>query len=109
MESSNQTEALNATGRDMTKIDAFINETIVRDAKKTDAVAFKAAVDAYGAKLADTDATLAADQDRLDHINRGIDFYAIFTPFQAARVPANYPTIAHAKAALDTAAEIASI
>ena len=109
METHNQTEALNATGRDMTKIDAFISETIVRDAKKTDAVAFKAAVDAYGVKLTDTDATLAADQDRLDHINRDIDFYSIFTPFQAAGVHANDGTIRHAKAALDSVAKIVSI
>jgi hypothetical protein len=109
MEAGNQTAALNATGRDMTKIDAFLNETIVRDSKKTDAVAFKAAVDAFGAKLTDTDATLAADQDRLDRINRDIDFYSIFTPFQSGKVHANDATIRHAKLALEAVAKTVAI
>ncbi len=109
MEAGNQTDALNATGHDMTKIDAFLSETIVRDSKKTDAVAFKAAVDAYGAKLTDTDATLAADQDRLDRINRDIDFYAIFTPFESGKVHANDATLHHAKVALDAVAKTVAI
>ncbi|HXA41383.1 MAG TPA: hypothetical protein VNV65_00565 [Candidatus Solibacter sp.] len=108
-EAGNQTDALNATGRDMTKIDAFLSETIVRDSKKTDAVAFKAAVDVYAAKLTDTDATLAADQDRLDRLNRDIDFYGIFTPFESGKAHANDATIRHAKLALDAVAKAVAI
>jgi hypothetical protein len=104
-QAKSQTQALQQTGTDMTKIDAFLSDTQVRDAKKTDAAAFKVAVDAYQAKLTDTDATLAADQDRLDAINRDIDFFGLFTPLESGTVHSNDGTIRHAKMALDAVAK----
>jgi hypothetical protein len=109
MESKSQTQALQQTGTDMTKIDAFLSDTGVRDSKKTDAASFKVAIDAYASKLTDTDATLAADQDRLDGINRDIDFYSLFTPFQSSQVHSNDGTIRHAKAALNAVTKAVAI
>lgn len=109
MESKSQTQALQQTGTDLTKIDAFLSDTQVRDSKKTDAASFKVAIDAYQAKLTDTAATLASDQDRLDGINRDIDFYALFTPFQSSQVHSNDGTIRHAKAALNAVAKAVGI
>lgn len=109
MESSNQTTALQQTGTDMTKLDAFLVDTQVRDSKKTDSASLKVAIDAYQVKLTEADSTLAADQDRLDSLNRDIDFYSIFTPFQSSKVHANDGTIRHAKAALNAVAKAVSI
>jgi hypothetical protein len=108
-QTTSQTQALQQTGTDMTKIDAFLSNTDVRDSKKTDAASFKIAIDAYQAKLTDTAATLAADQDRLDGVNRDIDFYSLFTPLQSAKVHQNDATIRHAKAALNAAAKAVGI
>jgi hypothetical protein len=108
-EAKSQTAALQATGTDLTKLDAFLSGTGVRDAKKIDAAAFKAAIDADAVKLTDADSTLATDQDRLDGINRDIDFYSIFTPFQSSQVHANDGTIKHAKKALNAVAKAVAI
>jgi hypothetical protein len=59
MEPKSQTQALQQTGTDMTKIDAFLSDTGVRDSKKTNAASFKVALGAYASKLTDTDVALA--------------------------------------------------
>ena len=108
-QAKSQTQGLQQTGTDLTKIDAFLSNTDIRDTNKTDHVAFKTAIDAYGVKLTDAAGTLAADQDRLDQINRDIDFYSIFTPLQSSQVHANDATIRHAKRALDDFAKFVGI
>jgi hypothetical protein len=99
-EVKSQTQALNQTGADLTKIDAFLSDVSIRDAEKLDAKAFKAALDAYGTRLADTNATLTADQDRIDSVRGNIDSYGWLTPFESNQVHARDATIDHASAAL---------
>jgi hypothetical protein len=109
MEAKSQTRALHTTGTDLTKIDAFFSNTTIRDANKTDAHSLKLALDVYATKLTDTDSTLAADQDRLDQINRDIDFYSIVTPFQSGKVHTNDSVIRRAKLALNAVAKATAI
>ena len=61
-ESRAQVDALQQTGHDLTKIDAFLSNVSVRDSSKTDNVAFKVANDGYAVKLTETSAILIADQ-----------------------------------------------
>jgi hypothetical protein len=95
-----QTDALRQTGTDLTKIDAFLSDVSIRDVEKLDAKAFKAALDAYGNKLTDTNATLTADQDRIDSTRNNIEWYGWLTPFESRQVHANDATLNHASAAL---------
>ena len=99
-ESNSQVDAIKQTGHDLTKIDAFLSNISVRDSSKTDAAAFKAAIDAYAVKLTDTSATLIIDQDRMDATTRNIDFYAWLTAFEKGQVHSHDATIGHANAAL---------
>jgi hypothetical protein len=108
-QAKSQTRSLQHTGSDLTKIDAFLSNTDVRDSNKLDSAGFKAAVDAYNGKLTNAAATLVGDQDRLDQVNRDIDFYSIFTPLQNSTMHSNDATIRHAKRALDDFAKTVGI
>jgi hypothetical protein len=108
-ESRSQVAALQQTGHDLTKIDAFLGNTAVRDASKTDAAAFKAAIDVYAVKLTDTNATLVSDQDRIDATTHDIDFFGWLTPFQRGQVHSHDETIGHTNAALADAARVVAI
>jgi hypothetical protein len=108
-EAKSQTEAIQQTGADLTKIDAFLSDVSVRDAEKLDAKAFKAAEDAYAAKLAVTNATLTADQDRIDSTRGNIEWYGWLTPFETRQLHANDATFDQASAALATVVKAVAI
>ena len=108
-EAKGQTEAIQQTGADLTKIDAFLSDVSVRDAEKLDAKAFKAAEDAYAAKLAATNATLTADQDRIDSTRGNIEWYGWLTPFESRQLHVNDGTFDHAGAALATVVKAVAI
>jgi hypothetical protein len=108
-QANSQTQALQQTGADLTKIDAFLTNTDVRDVNKLDATALKAVIDSYSTKLTDEAGTLAGDQDRLDQLNRDIDFYSIFAPLEHSTMHSNDATIRHAKRALDDFAKTVGV
>jgi hypothetical protein len=108
-ESKSQLDAVQQTGHDLTKIDAFLGNVSMRDASKTDAAAFKAAIDGYAVKLTDTNALLVTDQDRIDASTNNIDFFAWLTPLQSRQVHSHDATIGHANAALADVARAVAI
>ena len=108
-ESKSQVDAVQQTGHDLTKIDAFLGNVSVRDASKTDAAAFKAAIDGYAVKLTDTNALLVTDQDRIDASTNNIAFFAWLTPLENRQVRAHDVTIGHANAALADVARAVAI
>jgi hypothetical protein len=108
-ESKSQVDAVQQTGHDLTKIDAFLSNVTVRDASKTDAVAFKAAIDAYAVQLTDTNALLVTDQDRVDATTHNIEFFGWLTPLESAQVHSHDATIGHANVALADVARAVAI
>ncbi|HXO66414.1 MAG TPA: hypothetical protein VN863_00290 [Candidatus Dormibacteraeota bacterium] len=108
-ESKGQVDAVQQTGHDLTKIDAFLSNVTVRDSSKTDAAAFQAAIDGYAAKLTETSAIVIADQDRIDATSHNIDFFDWLTPLESGQVHAHDATIGHARAALADVARAVAI
>lgn len=99
-EARGQADALKQAGTDMTKLDAFLGDKSLRDAIKTDAPTFKAAIDAYSGKLTTASATLVSDQDRVDTVASDRDFYSFLTPFESQQVHSHDAKITDANAAL---------